>query len=151
MENNLSNFFIYPLEQGYVDAVKALEDEQNISILSKNSILEDLEDDNCRYYIATIDGKLVGYIGTCSCLDYMDILSIVVKKDCQKNGIGSNLLHYVIDIAKEDNITEIFLEVRASNENAINFYEHHGFKNINTRKSYYPDNHEDAFVYKLEI
>lgn len=146
-----SEIVIYPLEQGYVDAVKNLEDEQNISILSKESILEDLDDDNCKYFIATIDGKLVGYIGTCSCLDYMDILSIVVKKDMQRNNIGSELLHYVIKLAKQDNITDIFIEVRVSNKNAIKFYEKHGFKNINTRKKYYPDNFEDALIYKLEI
>lgn len=149
--NHLVNFEIYPLEQNYVDGIKNLEDEQNISILSKKAILDDLYDENSKYYIATLDNKLVGYVGCTTCLDYMDILSIVVKKDYQHIGIGSRLLEHIINIAKQEGIKEIFLEVRISNQNAISLYEKYGFKNINTREKYYPDNHEDAYVYKLDI
>ena len=39
----------------------------------------------------------------------------------------------------------ISLEVRVSNKVAINLYEKFGFITMRTRKSYYQDNHEDAY------
>ncbi|MEG2348431.1 MAG: ribosomal protein S18-alanine N-acetyltransferase [Clostridia bacterium] len=151
MKNKLDDFYIYPFEPSYVDGVKEIENEQNISILSKKSILEDLDDENCKYFIATLDEKLVGYIGACYCLDYMDLLSIVVKKDYQNMGIGSKLLNHIFAFAKDNKIEKIFIEVRKSNEIAQKFYLSHGFKNINIRKKYYSDNFEDALIYEKDM
>jgi ribosomal-protein-alanine acetyltransferase len=38
------------------------------------------------------------------------------------------------------------LEVRVSNEVAINLYKGHGFEIVGVRKQYYQDNKEDAYI-----
>ena len=51
----------------------------------------------------------------------------------------------------ELNIQDIFLEVRCNNVSAITFYEKTGFKKISTRKNYYADTSEDAYIYKKMV
>ena len=45
---------------------------------------------------------------------------------------------------------DIFLEVRESNQVAINFYKKNNFKQISIRKGYYSDPTEDAIIMKME-
>ena len=52
----------------------------------------------------------------------------------QKQGIGSALLNYFLDKAKEDDMTSVFLWVMEKNVNARSFYEHFNFKCVNERK-----------------
>ena len=47
-------------------------------------------------------------------------------------------------IAKE--CDTMSLEVRVSNDKAIALYKKNGFITVNTRKGYYQDNHEDAYL-----
>ena len=46
----------------------------------------------------------------------------------------------------EEKIKYITLEVRVSNEPAINLYSKYGFSSFGTRKGYYQDNNEDALI-----
>ena len=43
---------------------------------------------------------------------------------------------------------EVFLEVRASNADAISLYRHYGFREVGVRKRFYHDPAEDAIVMK---
>ncbi|MNI69677.1 Protease synthase and sporulation negative regulatory protein PAI 1 [compost metagenome] len=84
-------------------------------------------------------------------VDHLDIDSIVVDKDYQKNGVATSLLNKVLEYAKENKIYDVFLEVRKSNSNAILLYKKFNFEHINTRKRYYPDNGEDALIFYLDL
>ena len=79
------------------------------------------------------------------------ILSISVKKEMQSKGIGTLLLNSMLDQCKVMNYKKIFLEVRASNIQAINFYEKFGFSKDAIRNNYYTDNSEDALLMSLSI
>ena len=46
---------------------------------------------------------------------------------------------------------DIFLEVRESNQVAINFYKKNKFKEISVRKNYYSEPNENAIIMKLEV
>ena len=48
-------------------------------------------------------------------------------------------------------IKNIFLEVRESNQTAINFYKKNKFKEISIRKNYYSKPTENAIIMKLEV
>ena len=97
--------------------------------------------------MATIDDKIVGYIGRYAYLDEAEILNFVVDKAYQRQGIGQKLLNKI----KEDlpSLKKITLEVRASNQKAIHFYEKNGFYLLYKRSHYY-SNQEDALVYMKE-
>ena len=52
----------------------------------------------------------------------------------------------IISVANESKCENITLEVRVSNVAAISLYKKYGFIIANIRKSYYSDNHEDAYL-----
>lgn len=147
----MDNIKIDKLNLNEVEFIKLIESNQNINIISKNSILEDLKSNQILYYTLKLNNKIIGYIAFDTVLENMDIQSIVIDKEYQHMGYGTILLNFAICYAKDNNIANIFLEVRKSNEKAINLYEKVGFKFINTRKKYYPDNFEDALIYVKNI
>ena len=62
-----------------------------------------------------------------------------------KQGIGQQLLNEALQNAIEEECENMTLEVRISNERAIQFYEKNGFISVNTRKNYYDDG-ENAYL-----
>lgn len=152
--NNLSNYDISNATLADIEQMKFLEDELEICILSKQSILEDMKNKHYTYFVLkdkTKSNAIVGYVALSLVLDNMDILAIVIKKDYQKKGLASYLLKYVINFAKQNDISTILLEVRMSNVPAINLYEKFNFEKISIRKNYYTSPIEDALIYKLDI
>ena len=148
-----NNYIICNLDNNQIQDIKLIEDELKINILPKNSILEDLENEYFSYFVLKdkTNKNIVGYIATSHVYDTMDIISIVIKKDYQRLGLASYLLNYIINFAKEKNISNILLEVRKSNIPAQRLYKKFNFKKINERKNYYKAPIEDALIYKLEI
>ena len=92
------------------------------------------------YYVAVEDEKIVGYISSWIS-DNTTILDFCVLPEYQKRGIGSALIEEVFKQAKG----MITLEVRESNQNAINFYLNKGFKGSLIRYHYY-SNGENAIL-----
>ena len=146
MNNNNSIIKIYNMSVEDIDKAKKLEDEQCIDLLSKTSMLSDLNDQNFSYFVIKLNDDIIGYIATSHVIDTMDILSIVVSKSHQQKGIATKLLYYIFDFAKNLNINKILLEVRISNTKAISLYEKCGFKKISHRKNYYQSTTEDAII-----
>lgn len=90
--------------------------------------------------------KILAYLIIMDSFDCFEILKIAVLNEARRKGIATNLIKI-----KEIQEKSIFLEVRKSNENAINFYIKNEFKKISERKNYYKDNNEDAIIMKLEV
>lgn len=148
LKNNLT---FEKIKEKEVDNIKNIEIEQNISILSKESIKNELNSTTSFYYVCKFENEIIGYVNFSIVLDTMELNSIVVKKDFKQKGIATYMLDKVINIAKEKNISKIFLEVRKSNIPAQNLYKKFNFKHINTRNKYYSDNLEDAYIYSLSL
>ena len=66
------------------------------------------------------------------------LMEIVVARSAQNQGLGRELLQHLCAAAKQQQINEVWLEVRVSNSNAIHLYHALGFVDIETRKGYYP-------------
>ncbi len=94
--------------------------------------------------------EIFGYCIFMTAADEGEILRICVDKERRNQGTGSKLISCAVNIMKNRGASEIFLEVRASNENAIALYEKTGFIKTGIRKKYY-DNVEDAILYNLKI
>lgn len=101
------------------------------------------------------DQKIIGFIVMSSTpLGENHILNLCVLPDCQRQGIGKELLNYAMHEAKLRNSASImYLEVRRSNLNAIKLYQKVGFIQISERKSYYPgkNGREDALVLAKDL
>ncbi len=73
---------------------------------------------------------------------YGEILAIATSKAHQRHRVGTLLLKALIEERPSE---PLWLEVRASNLAAIQFYLYHGFKEVTRRKGYY-GGIEDAVI-----
>ena len=97
------------------------------------------------------DSEIIGFIIFSPINPEAHILSISVTKKIQSKGVGSLLLQSMLDQCAAMNNKKIFLEVRTSNLQAINFYQKFGFSKDAIRDNYYTDNSEDALLMSLSI
>lgn len=146
---NLNQVKILPVDVKNVDNVISIQNNLNIHILSKENILNDINNSNFKCIVAVYEKEIIGYISFSYIFD-IEIESVLVKSSYQRQGIGTLLLNYIFKFAKENKINNVFLEVRKSNIGAISLYRKLGFSNISIRKKYY-ENAEDALILKKEI
>lgn len=76
---------------------------------------------------------------------------IAIASSHQRLGLGRRLLASLIEQIRQAGITELLLEVRASNLSAISFYHRLGFTQIGNRAAYYADPVEDAVLMNLQV
>jgi ribosomal-protein-alanine acetyltransferase len=75
-----------------------------------------------------------------------ELESVVVAKDKQRQGIGSQLLKALVGELKTFAVREFLLEVRASNQPAIALYQSLGWRQSGMRPRYYAEPEEDAIL-----
>lgn len=68
-----------------------------------------------------------------------ELLNLAVRPEARRRGVGRALLALLAG-------RKVWLEVRASNEAAIRFYESQGFRVCGRRKGYYRNPDEDAVL-----
>jgi ribosomal-protein-alanine N-acetyltransferase len=73
-----------------------------------------------------------------------DLLNIAVSPDYRKMAAGYLLLKQTEAILRENNVRELFLHVRESNLNAINFYTRNGFKLLEKIQRFYSNPEENG-------
>jgi len=97
--------------------------------------------------------KIVAYSVMSVAVGEAHLLTIVVPQDEQGKGYGKKMLDEMIQHAVEDKATTMYLEVRASNNTAIQLYHQRGFNELGIRKNYYPDENgrEDALILALDL
>lgn len=101
-------------------------------------------------FVAREGVKAIGYILAEKVLDEAHIIRIAVKEGNRGAGIGRQLMEKLFNEGKLKSINKYYLEVRASNAAAREFYNKAGFTEVFTRKKYYADNDEDAvFMEKI--
>lgn len=82
--------------------------------------------------------------------DTWELLQIVIDENFQNQKLATQLLRYVINEAKINQIEKIQLEVRESNIAARMLYQKCGFMEVGMRKRYYKDG-ENAVLMDCEI
>ncbi len=89
---------------------------------------------------------LLGFIGIWLMVGEAHIVTVAVRQDYRRMGIGGRLLIAAIEQASAYDQELVTLEVRASNDAAQRMYEKYGFMRAGVRKRYYTDNNEDAVI-----
>jgi len=112
-------------------------------------ILREFKNDFSKILVFKEKEEIIGYLIFREIKPEIEILKIGVRKEYQRKGVGTKLIQKLIEIAKEKNISKIFLEVKTSNLSAYNFYKKLGFKEMYRRKNYYGN--EEAIVMVKEI
>ncbi len=75
-------------------------------------------------------------------------MNIAVHPDTQGAGLGTLLMRALLDELHQCGVRRCLLEVRQSNQRAIQLYRSHGFLDDGIRKDYYPGDcgREDALL-----
>ena len=120
------------------------------SLGEKTLYNEVLYNDMSKYFIALVDGRRAGYVGSWLTIPNAEILNLFVSEQYRGIGIGKKLVSNVFEVCKEQNIQMVTLEVRLSNTYAIDMYKDLGFEVSHVRKNYYGNN-EDAYLMMLNI
>lgn len=85
-------------------------------------------------------------------VDSAELYNISVDPAYQGRGIGRMLLNHMLTRSRTMPVDSVFLEVRVSNQRAIDLYQSVGFRQVGVRKDYYQHDkwgREDAFVFAL--
>jgi ribosomal-protein-alanine N-acetyltransferase len=94
------------------------------------------------------DNHPLGYYIGMTVHDEVTLMDIVVSAPHQGKGLGTSLLKHFMDHCNQNNIQQIWLEVRESNATAISLYDNAGFILVEQRVNYYPSEKgkEDALI-----
>ena len=101
---------------------------------------------NTLFFKAVCGRELIGYIGLSIAADEGYITNIAVFKEHRSKGTGTLLMLKALGTARERRLAFVSLEVRPSNEAAINLYSKLGFKNEGLRRNFYTAPKEDALI-----
>ena len=112
-----------------------------ISEFDHNSIIECCE----------CDGKIFAFAVVSVSFDEGYLHLIAVDSNYRKQGIATKLLNRCEQLAISRNVFKIILDVRVSNESAINLYDKNGYTKICERKSFYSHPTENAFTMVKEF
>jgi ribosomal-protein-alanine N-acetyltransferase len=100
------------------------------------------------------EGALAGYFLVMYAVDEAHLLDVAVGAGRQGGGIGRYLLDRIAARSRAMGMGSILLEVRPSNERALQVYERYGYVRIGRRKGYYPAHEgqrEDAIVMRYVL
>ena len=97
------------------------------------------------------DDAITGVIIAMLVPPHAELESIAVAASAQRQGIGGRLLADLLSSLRKAEITEVLLEVRASNQAARAFYGFAGFIETGRRSGYYSDPHEDAILLARQL
>ena len=90
-------------------------------------------------------GTLLGYLIISRYVDAWHVMNVAVDPSARRQGIATALLERLFELTASDR-RGYTLEVRVSNEGAIDLYERLGFRRRGIRRGYYTDNREDALI-----
>lgn len=109
-----------------------------------SSFVAEIEDANGR-------GAIVGFVIFHIAADVSEIYNIAVEHSYARSGIGHQLMAAAIQESGRRKADKVLLEVRKSNNPAINFYLKFNFQIAGERKNYYSNPVEDAYVMERDV
>ena len=96
--------------------------------------------------VASIGGRVAGFVVWRKAGDECEILNLAVAPEFRRQGLGKQLIQSLVVEAIS---STVFLEVRASNQVAQDFYKCLEFQEVGRRPDYYSNPSEAAIVMKF--
>ena len=132
----------------YAENLAKLEETLFTTSWDRVTINEKINRGEFLYWVYEQDDQIIGYLAIQKTLNDLHILGIGVLKDYRNQSIARNLTEKLISYFEISQFDKILLEVRESNEDAVNLYQSFGFKQYGVRKNYYVN--EDAKLFQRE-
>ena len=142
-EITVSELRVRPASPEDIEAVSGIEESCFKDPYPAYFIAQLFEANPDTFLVASVDGIVVGYAVVDRWIDHNHLVSIAVRPQNRRKGVGSRLL-----IALEERMETgrpVKLEVRKSNLAASELYRKYGYKETGIDKRYYSDG-EDALV-----
>ena len=146
-----TNMWIRPIEKNDIPAIVAIEkicftDPWN------ESMLADMVNNNFdETFVLEDAAKIIGYVNIRTLADESELMRICIIPEKRGYGFSKLIMERAIIAAKVKKAEKVFLEVRESNEAAINLYSRYNFKEISKRLDYYSSPTEAAVVMQLTL
>ncbi len=135
-----------------VDAVVAIETEAFSSPWQKETFLELIGRRNLELLVMEHGSEgIVGYAVLWCVLDQGELANLAITPQMRGRGLGTQLLARVVQVAREHGVETMYLEVRESNEAALQLYQGFGFSQVGLRKGYYDHPKEDARILMAKL
>ncbi|MEK7725439.1 MAG: ribosomal protein S18-alanine N-acetyltransferase [Acidobacteriota bacterium] len=136
-----------------IDEVMKIQLEGNLSYWSFDDYKDEISRENSFSVVAKIDKQVVGFlVARLISEDYCaELYNIGVDLSFRRQKIGNNLLESFTKHCLSNNLEKIYLEVRESNQTAIEFYLKHNFTVFSKRKNFYTNPTEDAILMNKEV
>jgi ribosomal-protein-alanine N-acetyltransferase len=104
-----------------------------------------------RIALVAASGSVQGFAVASLLPPQAELESIAVASESQRQGAGRKLIGALTGELRLAGVQDLWLEVRASNQAAQNFYRSLGFAETGRRKAYYADPIEDAVLMLLHF
>jgi ribosomal-protein-alanine N-acetyltransferase len=101
-------------------------------------------------WVVEVEG-IAGFLVARRIAGELEILNLAVRPDARRRGIGHALIQSAFAWGKQLDVKNAYLEVRASNLVALEFYKRHQFQETGRRPLYYSNPVEDALVLTAHI
>ena len=134
------------------DAVQEIENECFKEPYSTQELKYEFEENPVnKIIVAEKDGQVIGFIDFLVTFNSATIMQIAVTKKYRGLGIATKLLaemehNFPEDL--EDLVENITLEVRVSNQAAVNLYTKNGYKIVVVKSHYYKDGENAIYMLK---
>ena len=138
---------VRPMVMTDVDGVMAVEHDSFLTPWSRSAFEEELAQNRlARYIVAVENDEIVGYAGTWLVINEAHVTNVAVSGQRRREGIGRLLMQKLMELARENDMESMTLEVRVSNAAARHLYQQLGFVEAGIRKNYYSETKEDALI-----
>jgi len=147
-----------PMREEDLDEVLAIEKDSFSAPWPREAFASDLnheESPHARSYVLRDAGGsgsgICGYLCFWMIEGDLDIHNVAVRRSERRQGAGRIMVAMALEEAAREGCRRAFLEVRPSNQAAIELYKAFGFEPVGRRKSYYEDTGEDAIVMRALV
>lgn len=148
-EFEIKDLIIEPMLERDVHEASLIEQEAFSMPWKEQDFLEMITRPYAHYFVARLNGIIVGICGILDMAKEGDVSNVAVKKDFRGYGIAKRMLEHSLLKCRELGMEEFTLEVRVSNAPAIALYKGLGFEEEGIRPKFYEKPIEDALIMHL--
>ncbi len=137
---------VRPLRPSDLDAVERIERDSYPTPWSRSMFAGELAKPSSVCLGAFQGEDMLGYLIVARYVDAWHVMNVAVDGGFRGRGIARGMLERLFEVTAGDVERGYTLEVRVSNETAIDLYRRLGFAETGVRRGYYTDNREDALI-----
>lgn len=146
----MQNIYVRDVRLSDIDIIAEIEN-QCFSMPWKKQDFEKALNEKQLFKVVEVGNDIAGYFLALVVLDEAQVATIAVKEEYRNIGCAKKVLEASIFEAFIRGISDIYLEVRESNEYAIRLYKNMGFETLGKRKNFYEKPTEDAITMKFDV